>query len=120
MDFMRKKYNHKALEKSIATEHNHTFYAWFKEQVKSELLASPNFISDRVKSLSYGPNYNASFYFGFAINGHTFYTKDQDKKSTMKNSGVTLEAEAMHFSSAKDKNPMYCKMRYYGVIKEIC
>lgn len=30
-----------------------------------------------------------------------------------------VEAEAMHFSSAKDKHPVYGKMRYYGVIEEI-
>ena len=38
----------------------------------------------------------------------------------MQNSGVTLEAKALHFASAKDKHPVYCKMQYYGVIEEIC
>ncbi|KMS96163.1 hypothetical protein BVRB_001440 [Beta vulgaris subsp. vulgaris] len=75
-------------------------------------------ISDRLKSLSYGPNFSASLYSGFVINGCTFYTREQDEHSTMHNSGVTLEAEALHFASAKDKHPVYCKMHYYGVIEE--
>ncbi|KMT08089.1 hypothetical protein BVRB_6g143420 [Beta vulgaris subsp. vulgaris] len=65
-------------------------------------------------------NFNASLYSSFAINGCTFYTRDQDEHSTMQNSGVTLEAEALHFASVKDKHPVYYKMRYYGVIEEIC
>ena len=56
---------------------------------------------------------------GYRINGYTFYTKEQDGKSVQQNSGITLVAEAMHVSSAKDKNPIYARMHYYGVIKEI-
>ncbi|KNA19381.1 hypothetical protein SOVF_062060, partial [Spinacia oleracea] len=119
MNFLRT--NRRASEKSIANEHNQTVFTWFKEQVMRELLVSPQTVSDRLKSLAYGPNFNASFYSGFVINGCTFYTKDQDAISTMyANSGVTLETEVMHFSSVKDKNPVYCKMRYYCVIEEIC
>uniref|UniRef100_A0A803N9G7 DUF4216 domain-containing protein n=1 Tax=Chenopodium quinoa TaxID=63459 RepID=A0A803N9G7_CHEQI len=77
-------------------------------------------ISDRLKSLAFGPNFNATYYSGYVINGCTFYTRFQDQQSTMQNSGVTLEAEALHFASAKDKNPVSGLMRYYGVIEEIC
>ncbi|KAL2921799.1 30S ribosomal protein S6 [Bienertia sinuspersici] len=114
-----RKTRRKENEKSLANEHNKSFWYWFKNQVMNELENSPDSVSDRLKSLAYGPNYNASSYTGYVINGYTFYTRSQDDNSTMQNSGVTLEAETMHFSSAKDKHPVYSKMQYYGVIEEI-
>ena len=53
------------------------------------------------------------------INGFSFYTKAQDEMSTMQNSGVSLVANSMHFSSSKDKNPVIAELSYYGVIEEI-
>ena len=41
---------------------------------------------------------------GYEVNGCLFYTKSWDDKSTMKNSGVTLEAEFMQFSISKHQN----------------
>ncbi|KAL2903692.1 Odorant receptor 46a isoform A [Bienertia sinuspersici] len=112
--------NRKANSKALATERRRTFHIWFKGEVMKELQCSSQTISDRLKSLAYGPNFSASFFSGYAINGYTFYTRDQDDKSTMQNSGVCVEAEAMHLSSAKDNQPVYSKMLYYGVIEEIC
>ncbi|KNA19043.1 hypothetical protein SOVF_065330, partial [Spinacia oleracea] len=77
-------------------------------------------VSERLRSLCYGPDFRASFFSAYVVNGCTFYTRDQDDKSTMQNSGVSLEAEAMYFSSSKDNRPVYSKMQYYGVIDEIC
>ena len=37
----------------------------------------------------------------------------------MQNSGVTLEAESMHFASSKDNNPVMATISYCGVIEEI-
>ena len=37
----------------------------------------------------------------------------------MQNSGVTLEAESMQFSTVKDQNPVVGSMPYYGIIVEI-
>ncbi|XP_021737812.1 uncharacterized protein LOC110704329 [Chenopodium quinoa] len=110
----------KANPKAVAAEHNKSFSIWFKNKVMRELQVSSSLISDRLKSLAYGPDFQATFYSGYIINCWNFFTKDQDYKSTMKISGVSLEAEAMHFSSAKDNRPVLCKMQYYGVIKEIC
>jgi len=42
-----------------------------------------------------------------------------DEKSTIQNSGVTLEAESMQFSTLKDTNPVLESMTYYGLIEEI-
>lgn len=53
---------------------------------------------------------------GYLINGRRFYTKDQDNWSTIQNSGVILVAKEMYLSSAKDRNSIYAKMLYYGVI----
>jgi len=40
-----------------------------------------------------------------------------DEKSTIQNSGVTLEAESMQFSTSKDTNPVLGSMTYYGFIE---
>ena len=58
-------------------------------------------------------------YSAYTINGYTFYTKEQDDKSTMQNSGVTVVAEAMHISSMNDLNPKYANLSYFGVIEHI-
>jgi len=43
----------------------------------------------------------------------------KDDKSRVENSGVTFQAEAVHFSSSKDKNPITTSMSYFGIIHEI-
>jgi hypothetical protein len=43
-------------------------------------------------------------YQGYDINGYTFYTKQQDKKSTYQNNGVCVDAYDV---TGQDKN-MYC------------
>ncbi|XP_074289447.1 uncharacterized protein LOC141614599 [Silene latifolia] len=116
--FLREKHR-RASEKSLLSEHSKTFNTWLKDTVTRKLEDSTHLISDRLKSLAYGPNFNASFYSGYVINGCTFYTREQDENSIMQNSRVTVEAEAMHFASAKDKNLVCGKMIYYGVIQEI-
>ena len=35
------------------------------------------------------------------------------------NNGVSIVVGTMQFSSAKDKNPIYRDMTYYGAVKEI-
>ena len=63
-----------------------------------------------VKKLARQPASTVVSFQSYDINGYTFYTEAQDKKSTYQNSGVTLEAK-----SSRD-GP---KCRYYGVIEEI-
>ena len=58
-------------------------------------------------------------YTAWSVNGFTFYTKERDNKHPVQNSGVTLLAEALHVSSAKDKNPKKAFMNYYGYIEDI-
>lgn len=79
----------------------------------------PASISERLRWLAHGPSSHVFSYIGYAINGYTFYTKVQDDKSTMQNSGVTILAESMHISSATDTNPAYKNLSYFGVIERI-
>uniref|UniRef100_A0A803NF33 DUF4216 domain-containing protein n=1 Tax=Chenopodium quinoa TaxID=63459 RepID=A0A803NF33_CHEQI len=106
--------------KSLAAEHSRSFISWLKDYVMKELTDSSTSFSNRLKSLAFGPNFSATYYCAYVINGCTFYTKFQEELSTMQNSGVTLEAEAMRFASAKDKNLVCGMMNYYGVVEEIC
>ena len=48
----------------------------------------------------------------YKVNNCIFYTKSMDEKSTFQNSGVTLEAESMQFSTSKDTNPILGSMAY--------
>ncbi|KAL5134501.1 hypothetical protein HKD37_03G007643 [Glycine soja] len=50
---------------------------------------------------------------------YSFYTKAQDDKSTMQNSGVTLRAESQHFATVHDDNPFVASIPYFGFIDEI-
>lgn len=53
------------------------------------------------------------------INKFSFYTKSQDDKNIVQNSGVMLMASAMHFSSSKDKNHVLASMDYFRIIEEL-
>src|ERR1051325_8297722 len=106
-------------ENWIVREHNQSFKQWFKDQIYSKFHSDPASISDRLRCLAYGPSSIVFSYRGYAINGYTFYNKEQDEKSTMQNSGATVVAEAMHISSMKDLNPKYENLSYFGVINHI-
>ncbi|XP_074283166.1 uncharacterized protein LOC141607711 [Silene latifolia] len=99
--------------------HTYVLHNEDESRVIQDLQEYPDAISSRLKRLCYGPDITASSYTGYAINGCTFYTRKQDDMSTMQNSGVCVEAEAMYFAISKDKNPILSKMHYYGVIEEI-
>ncbi|XP_057418249.1 uncharacterized protein LOC130712428 [Lotus japonicus] len=103
----------------LAKEHNRTFIKWLKDHVYKEWEEDPTSVSERLKWLSRGPSMHVFNYNGYVINDYTFYTEAQDDRSTMQNSGVTLVARSMHVSSAKDRNPIYADMSYFGVIQHI-
>ncbi|GJZ86711.1 uncharacterized protein Tco_0658321 [Tanacetum coccineum] len=51
---------------------------------------------------------------------YTFYTKEQDDKSTLQNSGVTLIASTTELSTVnREERSKNAKKAYYGVIQEI-
>ncbi|XP_019163187.1 PREDICTED: uncharacterized protein LOC109159542 [Ipomoea nil] len=109
-----KEQNPRKTDMWIVSEHNRTFISWFKNKV----LNATNY-SETVRWLGHGPCMQVICYTGYDINGFSFYTKKQDEKSTMQNSGVSLVANSVHFSSSKDKNPVIAELSYYGVIEEI-
>ena len=64
---------------------------------------------EQLQWLARGPSITIMQYQGYEINGYTFYTRAQDKKSTNQNSGVCM----CIVNSNGEKN------NYYGVIEEI-
>ncbi|KAI3706869.1 hypothetical protein L6452_24902 [Arctium lappa] len=105
-------------EKWLANEHNRTFSQWLKERVKTSYGGEK--VDQLVERLGFGPRYDVSSYQGYDINGYTFYTKRQDEKSTMQNSGVTLIATTTEYDrSNNDARSRIAKKSYYGVIQEI-
>jgi hypothetical protein len=106
--------NPRMKEKWLLNEHNKTFLKWFKETILSE-----NTTSVTLKGLAREPNFDVITWTGYDINNFSFYTKTQDDNSAVQNSGVMVVAEAMHFSSSKDKNPVMASIPYFGIIDEI-
>jgi hypothetical protein len=49
-------------------------------------------IHEQLAWLAKGPANSILTYQGYEINGHTFYTRAQDNKSTKQNSGVHIDA----------------------------
>ncbi|GJY70799.1 uncharacterized protein Tco_0474502 [Tanacetum coccineum] len=93
----------------LETEHKRTFSSWLRDTVKSRY---PN-VEAEVTQLAYRPR-RVFHYQGYDINGYTFYTKKQDEKSTVQNSGVTLVA-----TTTDNSRLSVAKESYYGVIEEI-
>ena len=99
---------------SVLKKHNKTFLDWFKHTI----LADDN-ASEMLRKLADGPKRNVITWQGYDINKYSFYTKAQDQKSTMQNSGVTLRAESQHFASVHDDNPCVAFIPYFGFIEKI-
>ena len=105
--------------KWVTNEHNRSFTRWFKDRVMSQLSQRPDTISNTLKWLAYGPDMPVRSYEGYDVNGYTFYTQRQDAKSTMQNSGVSVEASSIEFERGNNNATRDVKQFYYGVIEEI-
>ncbi|KAK1417966.1 hypothetical protein QVD17_27102 [Tagetes erecta] len=102
-------------ERWLKIKHNKEFSEWLKKKITS----TPN-VDKVVEKLGHGPDFRVTTYKGYDINGYTFYTKDQDEKSTMQNSGVTLIASTTEFDRMDhDARLRIAKSSFYGVIQEI-
>lgn len=107
-------------ERALMQEHNRSFVDWFHAEVMRELSESDHDISETVKWLAYGPRSSIKTFQGYDINGYTFCTKRQDRKSrSIWNSGVSVVASSREYASAKDKTPVGASLSYYGIIQEI-
>ncbi|XP_028242242.1 uncharacterized protein LOC114420582 [Glycine soja] len=98
----------------VLQEHNKTFINWFRQTIFAD-----NSVSKRLTLLAIVPNLNVPTWKGYDINNYSFYTKSQDDKSSVQNSGVSVDANSDHFCSTSDNNPIRASMCYYGVIQEI-
>jgi hypothetical protein len=81
-----------------------TFGGWLQAHLINE-----NNVGDQLYMLVRTPSLTILTYQGYEINGNTFYTIAQDKKSTNQNSGVCIDAT----------NDNGQKDAYYGYIEEI-
>ena len=77
--------------------------------IRDQLASSTSCTDERLRKLSKGPFFTVTTYQGHDINGYTFYTIDQDKKSVYENNVVLVDA----FDSKMQKTT------YYGWIEEI-
>jgi len=109
-----KESNTKMSKNRILKEHNKTFLDWFKDTIYTDDNAFK-----LLRKLANGPKRNVITWQGYDIKKYSFYTKVQDKKSTMQNSGVTLRVESEHFASVHDDNPCVAFIPYFGFIEEI-
>jgi len=85
----------------VLQEHNRNFINWFRKTIFIDDSASKT-----LRLLAVGPNLNVSTWKGYDINNYFFYTRSQDDKSTMWNSGVTVDVQSDHFSSTSNNNPI--------------
>ena len=53
------------------------------------------------------------------MNGCRYHTKERDDLRTTQNNGVSVVASTMQIASAKDKNPIFGELCFYGIITEI-
>ncbi|XP_062103264.1 uncharacterized protein LOC133814298 [Humulus lupulus] len=106
-------------EKWIRDEHHKTFKSWFQEKVHLDIKDPSKNVSMNLIWISEGPSHMVVKHDGYIINGQRFNTKALDDKRVTQNSGVSIIASIAQFSSAKDKNPVYSDMTFYGIIDEI-
>jgi hypothetical protein len=62
------------------------FPAWLSEQVIGDSTIHP-----QLTLLAREPSSTIVKFRAYDINGHTFYTRDQDRKTTHQNSGVRID-----------------------------
>jgi hypothetical protein len=89
----------------ITHEHMATFSGWLQTHLMNNTT-----VGDQMYLLARTPSSTVLTFQGFEINGNTFYTNAQDKKSTNQNSGVRFDAAV---------NGREEKVTYYGYIEEI-
>jgi hypothetical protein len=77
------------------------FIGWLRDRISQ---SSDTQTIEYLKKLAHGAIFTIVTYKGYDINGYTFHTKQQDKKSTYQNSGVRIDA---YIVTGQDKNMYY-------------
>jgi hypothetical protein len=94
-------------ESWLANENMRKFIGWLLDQISQ---SSETQTSAYLKKLARGPIFTVVTYEGYDINRYTFYSEQQDKKSTYQNSSVHVDTYDV---TGQDKN------MYYSQIQEI-
>jgi hypothetical protein len=94
--------------------HMQDFSRWLRDYV--ETCSNNAVITDEIRNLAAEPLFTVRRYEGMDINGYTFYTMTQDKKSIYQNSGVCVRAVVD--DSHDDDDDMETDT-YYGQKEEI-
>jgi hypothetical protein len=97
----------------LAKVHMQGFSRWLRDYV--ETCSNNVVITDKIRNLAVGPLFNVTRYKAMDINGYTFYTIAQDKKSVYQNSGVRVRAVVDDSHDDDDTETD----TYYGQIEEI-
>ena len=88
----------------ITRQHMEIFSDWLRKECQGDKS-----IDEQLYLLARQPSWHILTYKGYEINGNTFYTLAQYKRSTNQNSGVRIDAT----------DPSRNKQTYYGRIEEI-
>jgi hypothetical protein len=94
--------------------HMQGFSRWLRDYV--ETYNNNAVITDEIRNLTAGPLFTVTTYEGMDINGYTFYTMTQDKKSVYQNSGVRVWVVV---DDSTDDDDHTKTETYYGQIEEI-
>jgi hypothetical protein len=94
--------------------HTQGFSRWLRDYV--ERCSNNAVITDEIRNLAAGPFFTFTRYEGMNINGYTFYTMTQDKKSVYQNSGLRVHAVV---DDSHDDDEDTETDTYYGQINEI-
>jgi hypothetical protein len=98
----------------LAKMHMQGFSRWLRGYV--ETCNNNAVITDEIRNLAAGPLFTVTRHEGMDINGYTFYTMTQDKKSVYQNSGVCVQAVVDNNHDDDDDTEIDT---YYGQIEEI-
>ncbi|RVW75827.1 hypothetical protein CK203_055115 [Vitis vinifera] len=105
-------------QKWLQEEHMRTFTHWLRKKVEVA-IADKEPISETLRWMAHGPTHYVAKYHGYVIKGCQYNIKDRDELRVTQNSGVSIVATTMQISSAKDKNPVFGELCFYGIITEI-
>ncbi|RVW77665.1 hypothetical protein CK203_053390 [Vitis vinifera] len=119
MKWLKMKYPHQAKrQKWLQDEHMRPFTYWLRQKVEVA-IGNEEPVSETLKWIAHGPSHYVFKYHGYVINGCHYHTKKRDDLRATQNSGVKIVATTMQIDSAKDKNPVFGELCFYGVITEI-
>ena len=111
--------NPRKSNKWIQDEHHKHFGDWLKERVELDINEGGDILDEELRWIARGPTIMPLRHQSYVIDGRRFNTKARDGVRVNQNSGISITAETMQVSSAKDKSPYRGPLTYYGVIEEI-